>query len=77
MLVENPNEKFIMAYSDNPDGLLHKYGTDSVEVSQYIIDTEKKIQSMCDKLPNDSLKGYTQENIIEFKEFKKNLKSNI
>jgi hypothetical protein len=32
---------------------------------------------ICDKLPNDSLKGYTQENIIEFKEFKKNLKSNI
>ena len=55
MLVENPNEKFIMAYSDNPDGLLHKYGTDSVEVSQYIIDTEKKIQSMCDKLPNDTI----------------------
>lgn len=38
---------------------------------------EKAFDKICDKLPNDSLKGYTQENIIEFKEFKKNLKSNI
>ncbi len=38
---------------------------------------KKAFDKICDKLPNDSLKGYTQENIIEFKEFKKNLKSNI
>lgn len=38
---------------------------------------EKAFDKICDKLPNDSLKGYTQENIIEFKEFKKNLKGNI
>ena len=31
---------------------------------------EKAFDKICDKLPNDSLKGYTQENIIEFKEFK-------
>ena len=38
---------------------------------------DKVFEKICEKLPNDSLKGYTQENIIEFKEFKKNLKSNI
>lgn len=55
MLVENPEEKFIMAYSDNPDGLLHKYGTDSAEVSNFIKDAEKKIEDMCKQLPDDTI----------------------
>ena len=35
---------------------------------------EKVFEKICEKLPNDSLKGYTQENITEFKEYKRELK---
>ena len=36
-----PDKKFIFAYSDNPDSLLHKYGTDSEEVEKFVKETEK------------------------------------
>ena len=39
-----------MAYSDNPDGLLHKYGTDSEEAKNMILDAEKYIEEMCKEL---------------------------
>lgn len=55
MLCEDPDEKFIMAYSDNPDSLLHKYGTDSIEVKEFILDTEKKVKKMCENLPEDTI----------------------
>ena len=55
MLCNMPQEKFIMAYSDNPDGLLHKYGTKSKEVSDFIKDTQDKIENMCKKLSDDTI----------------------
>lgn len=55
LLCENPGEKFIMAYSDNPDGLLHKYGTDSREVKDFIDNVESKIENMCKNLSEDTL----------------------
>ena len=55
MLCENPGEKFILAYCDNPDGLLHKFGTDSIEVSDYIKETEQKIEKMCKELDEDTI----------------------
>lgn len=55
MLCENPGEKFILAYCDNPDGLLHKYGTDSIEVSNYIKETEQKIEKMCENLDEETI----------------------
>ena len=55
MLCENPGEKFILAYCDNPDGLLHKFGTDSIEVSDYIKETEQKIEKMCENLEEDTI----------------------
>lgn len=55
MLCENPGEKFILAYCDNPDGLLHKYGTDSIEVSNYIKETEQKIEKMCKELDEETI----------------------
>ncbi len=55
MLCNIPEEKFIMAYSDNPDGLLHKYGTKSEEVNNFIKDTQNKIEKMCENLPNDTI----------------------
>lgn len=47
----NNNEKnFILAYSDKPDTLLHKYGCKSSEVSEFIKDSEIKIQKLCEDL---------------------------
>ena len=37
----------------------------------------KVFERICNKIPTDALKGYTAENIREFKEYKKELKRNI
>lgn len=55
MLCQNTEEKFIMAYSDNPDGLLHKYGASSEEAKNFIEEAEEKIQNMYNNLPNDTI----------------------
>lgn len=55
MLCSTPDKKFIMAYCDNPDGLLHKFGTKSEEVKDFIIDAEIKIKAMMEKLSKDTL----------------------
>ena len=55
MLCKNPDEKFILAYSDNPDGLLHKLGTTSEETEEFIQQTELKIKEMCEKLSEDTI----------------------
>lgn len=55
MLCNNTEEKFIFAYSDNPDGLLHKFGTTSNEAKDFIVEAEAKIKEMCEKLPEDTI----------------------
>lgn len=55
MLCKTPDEKFIFAYCDNPDSILHKYGTDSEEAKSFIQETENKIKEMCDNLSNDTI----------------------
>jgi len=55
MLCANPDEKFILAYSDNPDGLLHKFGTTSEEAKEFVVQTEIKIKEMCKKLDDDTI----------------------
>lgn len=54
-LCETSGEKFIMAYSDNPDGLLHKYGTKAEEVKRFVKDTETKVKKLSEKLPENTL----------------------
>ena len=54
-LCKTPEEKFIMAYSDNPDGLLHKYGTQSEEAKSFIKETESKIEKLCNNLGDDTI----------------------
>ena len=48
-------EKFIFAYSDNPDGILHKYGTDSEEAKEFILKAEKQIKNLREELSEDTL----------------------
>ena len=50
-----PNNKFIFAYSDNPDKLLHKYGVSSNETSDFIKNTEQKIEKLSHILNKDSI----------------------
>ena len=54
-LLESKDRKFIVAYSDKPDGLLHKYGTDSVEVKDFIKEAEKKIEKLYNSMDEDTL----------------------
>ena len=50
-----PDRKFILAYSDNPDGLLHKYGVTSEEAKNFIIDAENKIREMCEAFDENTI----------------------
>ena len=54
-LCELSGEKFIFAYSENPDGLLHKFGTKSEEVRDFVKNTEEKIEKMCKNLSDDTI----------------------
>ncbi len=54
-LCQAPNRKFILAYCDNPDSTLHKYGTTSEEAKNFILDAENKIQEMCNNFDEDTL----------------------
>ena len=47
----NNNERnFILGYSEKPDTLLHKYGCKSDEVKEFIQNSEKSIEKMCEEL---------------------------
>lgn len=52
-ICNNNDNNFILAYSDKPDSLLHKYGCNSNEVKEFIISSEEKIQDLCNRLNND------------------------
>ena len=55
MLCSNKDKKFIMAYCDNPDGVLHKFGCKSKEVYNMIIHSEKCIEEMKKELTDDTI----------------------
>ena len=55
MLCNNSEEKFILAYCDKPDSLLHKYGTTSEEIKQFIQETENKIEQLSRELSEDTI----------------------
>ena len=54
-LCEAPGEKFIMAYSDNPDATLHKFGAYSDEAKDFIREAESKIENMCKNFGEDTI----------------------
>ncbi len=49
-ICNNNDKNFILAYSDNPDVILHKYGTDSIEVKNFLLNAEKSIENLCTSL---------------------------
>ena len=54
-LCKEPGKKFILGYSDNPDGLLHKFGTTSEETKTFIKEAEQKIEKMVNKFDEDTI----------------------
>lgn len=55
LICSNGSENFIMAYCDNPDGLLHKYGCTSKEAEDMIKNAEKQIAEIREVLSKDTL----------------------
>lgn len=55
VLCQTDDEKFVMAYSDNPDGVLHKYGASSSEAQEFIVTAEEKIANLYANLPENTL----------------------
>ena len=49
-ICKNPDKNFILAYNDNPDGLLHQFGCQSEEVKEFVLDAERKIENLYHKL---------------------------
>ena len=50
-----PGNKFILAYCDCPDAILHKYGTTSEEARNFILDAERKVEEMCSSFDEDTI----------------------
>ena len=48
-------DNFIFVYSDNPDGVLHKFGTDSKEASDFVLEAERKIKKLREELNKETL----------------------
>ena len=49
------DNNFILAYSDNPDGLFHKYGCTSQEAQDFVLYAESSIQNLSKQLSDDTL----------------------
>lgn len=49
----NKDNNFILAYNDNPDAILHKFGCSSDEAKDFILNAEKNIEQLCYEL-NDT-----------------------
>lgn len=55
ILCQSPGQKFIMGYSDNPDGILHKFGAFSSEGQNFIESAQLEIMKLYNELPEDSI----------------------
>lgn len=49
-LCKTSEQKYINAYWDNPDSIMHHYGCYSVETKSFMNEFEKRIQKFCDNL---------------------------
>lgn len=53
-ICSNNEKNFILAYSDNPDAILHKYGCSSKEASEFVLDAQNKIENLCNDLKDSN-----------------------
>jgi hypothetical protein len=50
MLCKNKDKKFVLVYSDNPDGLIHKYGCKSEEVKEFLENAQNELTKLIEKI---------------------------
>lgn len=50
MLCKNKDKKFVLVYSDNPDGLIHKYGCTSKEVKDFLENAQNELTNLIEKI---------------------------
>lgn len=50
MLCKNKDKKFVLVYSDNPDGLIHKYGCKSKEVKEFLENAQNELTKLIEKI---------------------------
>ena len=55
LICSNQDNNFVMAYCDNPDGLLHKYGCTSEEANKMVKQAEIVIENMKKNLSDDTI----------------------
>lgn len=55
LICSDKNKNFVMAYCDNPDGLLHKYGCASEEAKKMVKDAEVAIENLREELSDDTI----------------------
>ena len=49
-LCKNTQNKFVIAYNDNPDGIIHKNGCYSEETKKFVLEAEQEFEKMLQKL---------------------------
>ena len=49
-LCKNSHNKFVIAYNDNPDGIIHKNGCYSEETKKFVLEAEQEFEKMLQKL---------------------------
>ena len=49
-MYKRQEDKFVMAYNDNPDNIIHKNGCYLKETQEFIINTEKEFEYMIEEL---------------------------
>lgn len=54
-LCSSNGRKFIMAYCDNPDSTLHKFGCCSDEAKNILLNAENRIEKMCKSLTDTAI----------------------
>ena len=50
MVLEGSKRKFVFAYFESPDALLHKYGCTSEEAKEFVKNAEEKIERLASEL---------------------------
>ncbi len=51
-LCSNKDKNFILAYTDHPDTILHKFGCSSTQVKDFVLEAQKEIEAMSKNLEN-------------------------
>lgn len=82
---QKDGKKYIYAYFEDPDGLMHQFGTDSKEAKKSFFDIDEATRKLADKLEDSILiitadhghKNCDNITISDYKDFKDTLDGNV